>query len=227
MTLPPDHASRQSDFFSKVESDLDQQKIAEISTALYERELVLLANQGPNQIQQLRQRIAGLSHYVSRTARFLASNTVPLVLDAHNASWQTKQAAKSPARLCQAAKAADWFEQNAKVGLVVPVRIQEFDNEYIELDSIDRVNTQRAHLHLNKLGWFDFSGVSIDVQDNNARTKYRNLTLIKPNKSIVIAACCGHNWNHKGKGIPKTLSLREMLLVSGLNWNDFAKMRQI
>ena len=225
MAHSTDPASHQSDFFNAVESDTSQRTVAELCNALYERELLLLAQQGPTQTSLLRRRIAGLSHHVKRTARFLAAGSVPLELDAHNASWQAKQAAKSPARISDDDKTLEWYSQYAKVGLVVPVRVQEFDNEHIELDSIDRVQQENQTLHVNKFGWFDFSGTPVESPARFEGKAHLKLTLLKPSKTIVTAACCGHSWNHKGRISPRTLSLREILLVSTVDWRRFSDTR--
>lgn len=213
-----DHASQQTDFFQAVESDTSQRELAELCNALYERELQFLSAHGPKQINLLRRRLAGLSHHVNRTARFLVSRTTPLALDEHNASWQAKQPAKSPARNADSDVCAQWLEKHAKVGLVIPVRVQEFDNEHIELDSIDKVQLENQTLHINKFGWFDFNGNSLE----EARFAPRLINLVKPTKTIVTSACCGHSWNHKGKTLPRRLSIREMLLVSTLDWRHFS-----
>ncbi|WP_296053759.1 hypothetical protein [uncultured Alteromonas sp.] len=223
MTPPSNPASPQSDFFNAVESDTSQRTIAELCNALYERELTLIAQQGPNQTSVLRRRIAGLSHHVRRTARFLAARAVPLELDEHNASWQARQAAKNPARNHDGEKNQQWFSEHAKVGLVVPIWVQEFDNEHIELDSIDRVQTENQTLHVNKFGWFDFSGTPVESPARYESKDHITLSLVKPSKAIMTAGCCGHTWNHKGRTSPRTVTLREILLVSTLNWRKFSE----
>ncbi|GGF74687.1 hypothetical protein GCM10011338_28430 [Alteromonas lipolytica] len=193
---------------------------------MYERELLTLAQQGPNQLNLLRRKIAGLSHHVNRTARFLATGSVPLELDEHNASWQARQAAKSPARTGDEEKNLSWFSEHAKVGLVVPVRVQEFDNEHIELDSIDRVQHENQTLHVNKFGWFDFAGIPVESPARFSTNANIKLTLVKPSKAIMTAACCGHSWNHKGRISPRTLTLREIMLASTLNWRTFSETQK-
>ena len=100
-------------------------------------------------------------------------------------------------------------------GLPVPVRLLRFDEEHIELDSIDRVQPENEMVHTNKYGWFTFDGVS---QANNTDTDYM---LLKPTKAVMSAACCGHRWNHKGRLAPRTLSLRELLLSTTVKWKKF------
>lgn len=211
-------SSSQTDFFSSPQSNQDTQpEFAELCNTLYERELLYLAQQGPKQVSLMQRRLAGLTHHVKRAARYLAHNPAPIDVDSHNASWQAKQPSKSPARLHDEAKTYAWYCDYANYGLVVPVRVEQIGGEHIELDSIDRVQSQNHTVHLNKLGWFDFNGQYLD----NPKSEYDNLTLCKPSKAIMTSACCGHSWNHKGKTSPRTLSLREMLLSTTLIWPHF------
>lgn len=226
MAHSSDPASPQTDIFSTVESDTSQRTIAELCNALYERELTLIAQQAPKQTDLLCRRIGGLSYHVRRTARFLATGVLPLELDTHNASWQSKQAIKSPARTPAHDKTQAWFNHHAKIGLVIPVRVQEFDNEHIELDSIDSIQLENQLLRSNKFGWFDFRGRPTDSPIRFATKPHMTLTLLKPSKTIMTAACCGHSWNHKGRISPRTLSLREILLASTLEWGKFSATKR-
>ncbi len=208
--------SSQNDLFSSNQGLPPE--FAELCNALYERELHYLAVQGPKQISLLQRRLSGLSHHIKRAARFLAQNNVPIDVDTHNASWQAKQAKHSPARVDQNDKTSDWYQRHAQPGLVVCIRVQQLDCEHIELDAIDRVQAENQTLHLNKFGWFNFAGLSLnDSPDANAQ-----LTLQKPTKALFTAACCGHCWNHKGRVLPRTLTLRELLLSTTINWKNFA-----
>ena len=101
--------------------------------------------------------------------------------------------------------------KHASLGLVVPVRYQTPELKTIFLDSIDRVDHTYNRLHLNYRGWFTFSG------EGETGTEQ----LLKPNKRIMTAACCGHQWNHRGRINPRTLTLRELLLVATLDWKKF------
>ncbi|RDV24351.1 hypothetical protein DXV75_14115 [Alteromonas aestuariivivens] len=218
MVPGPDPLSSQTDFFANPgESVTQQPQFAELCNALYERELRYLANQGPSQPRLLKRRLSGLSHHVKRAAYFLASNSYPIDVDSHNASWQARQANRSPARTADSDKTAEWFRRYAQHGLVVCIRVQQLDNEHIELDSIDRVQTESRSLHVNKHGWFSFDGEYLDTPDS-ANTQKQ---LLKPSKPVMTAACCGHSWNHKGKISPRALTLREMLLSTQIDWKHF------
>ncbi len=221
MAQSSDNQSSQTDLFSQgVEHHTSQANFAELCNALYERELQHLAFQGPNQVSLLRRRLSGLTHHVKRAAHFLANNNAPIEIDAHNASWQSKQANKSPARTHDNQLSLNWFSQYAQHGLVVCIRVQALDNEHIELDSIDRVQPENHTLHVNKHGWFSFEGDALDAP----RQPHTTYQLLKPNKAIMTAACCGHSWNHKGKISPRALSLREMLLSSTIDWKHFRRL---
>ncbi len=218
MSSTQDPSKTQSDLFTNTSQNQGlAPEFAELCNALYERELDYLALQGPKQINLLQRRLRGLSHHIKRAARFLSRNDVPIAVDTHNASWQSKQAAKSPARNQDEEKATEWFHLHAKPGLVVCVRVQEFDNEHIELDTIDRVQTENDTLHLNKFGWFEYSGNSL----NDIPRPHTHYTLLKPTKALFTAACCGHSWSHKGRISPRALTLRELLLSTTINWKNF------
>ena len=93
--------------------------------------------------------------------------------------------------------------------------MQEQEEVTIHLDSLDQKSD--SGVHLNQNGWFDFTGKS--HADHSKM-------LLKPTKRVLKAACCGHQWRF-GKSItPRTLSLREMLLVSMVNWKDVRKINK-
>lgn len=218
MTSGTDNPSSQTDFFELSSSQTSAHPhFAELCNALYERELQQLAIQGPAQIQLLRRRLRGLSHHVRRAAYFLANNDAPIRVDSHNASWQGTQAGKCPGSSIDVDKNTDWFRKHAQHGLVVPVKVTLLDSQHIELDSIDRVLVDEHQLHLNKHGWFSFSGDQREASEAlPCQTK-----LLRPTKPIMTAACCGHTWNHSGKSSPRALTLREMLLSGTINWKTF------
>ncbi|GGW72750.1 hypothetical protein [Alteromonas halophila] len=213
MTDVSDTSADQADFFA---SSGELKHVAELCNALYERELHYLATQGPSQIALLRRRLKGLSHHIRRAAYFLASNDSPISVDVHNASWQARQAAKCPGSQTDAAKTSDWFYRHATPGLVVPVRVTELDRQHIELDSVDRVDKHAQQMHINKYGWFAFSGAPVEIREMAGES-----WVLKPTKTIMTAACCGHTWNHKGRSLPRALALREMLLSTTINWRHF------
>ncbi|MBU3004180.1 hypothetical protein [Paraglaciecola arctica] len=208
--------SQQVDIFS---DDQRQLHYAELCNALYERELASLAQQKITNVSLLQRKIAGLRHHVKRAAYSLLQKQSPLQVDIHNASWQAKQAAKCMANNYDPQKTQQWFSKDIQIGCCVAVYIKQLGCEYIELDSIDRIDLNQHKLHTNKFGWFNLDG---EFADQNYRQEdILNLRLLKPSKAIFTAACCGHKWDHKGKGQQRALSLRELLLSLSINWKTF------
>ena len=199
----------QADIFQPIAEHSD---IAELCSALYERTLIQLSQEELD-AGLLRRRLASLPFYVRHAAHgsLQAAQHSPLQLDAQNASWQAPQATACPAGTGTAQKQHAWFKQHAALGLVVPVRYETSEFKTIVLDSIDRVDSNHHRVHLNYQGWFSFSGEG----------ESPHLTLLKPTKRIMTAACCGHQWNHRGRVNPRTLTLRELLLVATLDWRQF------
>lgn len=219
----PTSDNAQSDFLSGFDvAPVADNRFSEVCNALYERELMYLSQHGPRQISLFQRRLAGLSHHIKRAARHLTDNPSPIDVDIHNGSWQAKQSGKCPANRQSFDVIEPWYATHAKPGLVVPVLIKGLDNEFIELDSIDRVQHENATLHLNKYGWFSFAGVC----ENNANPSSLSPQLLKPTKPIMAAACCGHSWNHKGKVAPRSLTLRELLLSTNINWKTFTLLTE-
>jgi hypothetical protein len=143
----------------------------------------------------------------------------PLQVDVHNASWQAKQAAKCMANNYVSQKTQQWFSNNTQIGCCVAVHVTELGCEHIELDSIDRIELSSHRVHTNKFGWFNIDGEF--AEDNFRQVDTLSLRLLKPTKAIFTAACCGHKWDHKGKGQQRALSLRELLLSLSINWKTF------
>lgn len=202
--------NQQADIFQPI---AQHGEFAELCAALYERELDQLAHVDDMPVAALQRRLASLPFYIQRAAHgcLRAAQDSPLELDIQNASWQAKQAAHCPESSGTIKSQHDWFAQHAALGLVVPVRFSTPVLKTIVLDSIDRVDAQHNRLHLNYRGWFTFSGEGESPSEQ----------LLKPNKRIMTAACCGHQWNHKGRINPRTLTLRELLLVATLDWQKF------
>ena len=198
--------------------DLRQLHFAELCNALYERELAHLSQKKLNNISLLQRQIGGLRHYVKRAAYNLLQQQTPLEIDIHNASWQARQAAKCPAKLTEISKTLDWFNRPFDIGVCVAVYVNELGIEHIELDSIDRIDLEEAQLHLNKFGWFSLDGKSLTERSD---AKKPQTQLLKPSKSVLTAACCGHSWNHKGRSQPRLLTLRELMLSFSINWQTF------
>jgi hypothetical protein len=208
--------SQQVDIFS---DDQHQLHYAELCNALYERELASLSQQKISNISLLQRKIAGLRHHVKRAAYCLLQYQSPLLVDVHNASWQAKQAAKCMANNYDTQKTQQWFSSNIQIGCCIAIHIKQLGSEHIELDSIDRIELSSHRLHTNKFGWFSIDG---EFAENNIKQDdVLSLRLLKPTKAILTAACCGHKWDHKGKGQQRALSLRELLLSLSINWKTF------
>lgn len=203
-------ANQQADIFQPLAQQGD---IAELCSALYERELQQLAQVDDLPVAALQRRLASLPHYIRHAAHGCldTAKQSPLTLDVQNASWQAPQPTKVPSSGTSTEKQAEWFGKHAALGLVVPVRYQTPEFTTIMLDSIDRVDRENRRLRLNYRGWLNFTGPGEHPQDS----------LLKPNKRIMTAASCGHQWNHKGRINPRTLTLRELLLVATLDWKKF------
>lgn len=209
--------SSQTDLFN-VTGTADEKPIyTEICNALYERELTHLSQFGPDQPAQLKRRIGALPHRIQRAAHYLSQHNTPLKVDSHNGSWQYKQPARCPGTKTDIENTRSWLSKHGTYGLPIPVHIQHYDEEHIELDSIDRVIDENETLHTNKYGWFTFEGLSLDKHQSH------NPRILKPTKTVMASACCGHRWNHKGKQAPRTLTLRELLLSTTINWKNFSR----
>jgi hypothetical protein len=212
------HNYQQIDIFA---DDQRQLHYAELCNALYERELASLSQQKISNISLLQRKIAGLRHHVKRAAYSLLQHQTPLDVDVHNASWQAKQAVKCMANNFTPEKTQLWFSSNIQIGCCIAVHVQQLGSEYIELDSIDKIELNSHRLHTNKFGWFNSDGELSEDEDEHRQTDIHNLRLLKPTKAILTAACCGHKWDHKGKGQQRALSLRELLLSLSINWKTF------
>ena len=208
--------SQQVDIFS---DDQRQLHYAELCNALYERELASLSQQKISDVGLLQRKIAGLRHHIKRAAYSLLQHQSPLQVDVHNASWQAKQAAKCMANNYVAQKTQQWFSNNIQIGCSVAVHVEQLGCEHIELDSIDRIDLSGNRLHTNKFGWFNIDGEF--AEDVYTKVGVLSLRLLKPSKAILTAACCGHKWDHKGKGQQRAISLRELLLSLSINWKTF------
>jgi hypothetical protein len=211
--------TQQVDIFS---DDQRQLHYAELCNALYERELASLSQQKISNINLLQRKIAGLRHHVKRAAYSLLQHQSPLQVDVHNASWQAKQAAKCMANSSIAQKTRQWFSSDIQIGCSIAIHIKQLGCEHIELDSIDRISKTELgsdRVHTNKFGWFTIDGEF--AEDSYKQSDILSLRLLKPTKAILTAACCGHVWDHKGKGQQHALSLRELLLSLSINWKTF------
>lgn len=208
----------QSDIFQQ---SGNHQEFAELCNALYERELLVLAEDDEIVLPRLRSKLKSLSYYIRRAAEGMMAADPPLEMDIHNASWSTKQANQCPALKPTAQDVASWLNINAHPGVPVVVHVQEFGRQYLVLDCINLVQKSQQKLMLNRFGWFSFQGESLEGEEQI------EIRLVKPSKTTIGAACCGHVWGHKGKLSPRTLPLREILLTAIINWRNFAKPKTI
>lgn len=216
-----------------------QDQFAELCAALYERTLHDLSWNGPDNAIFLKRRLASLPYYVKRAAHALlnmqhvaSTGSNSLRLDIQNASWHSRQAAKPPSGLAiaggqmtedAATKLHKWLQLYLALGLVLPVQAEEDKLHSVFLDSVDRVDSDAQNwsgpaLHLNRFGWFSFDGMPLEGQ---------SAILLKPTRTSIRAACCGHQWSAAGRKAPRTLSLREVLLATTLNWPAFTSVRAL
>lgn len=209
-------SSKQVDIFS---DDQRQLHFAELCNALYERELTSLSQQKINNVSLLQRKLGGLKHHVKRAADSLLQKESHLKIDIHNASWQGKQAAKCMADKVDADNTEQWYFDNVQIGRSIPIHVDTLGAEHIELDSIDRIDLDLGKLHANKFGWFAFNGTFLE--DSPRQLDILGVKLLKPNKAVFTAACCGHHWNHRGKSQPRALSLRELMLSLTIDWKTF------
>ena len=208
-----DAATNQSHFW---QVSRDNQTYTELCNALYERELLRLSQLSTEQLLRLPNRLASLPFYIRRAASNIVQQRSELQLDSQNASWYSKQAGSCPARKQQAAPIDTFYQKYAKPGLIVPLYITRLTHEQIVLDSVDEVDVEGLRLHCNEHGWFAMAGWPQEP-DNQQKL------LLKPSKTVFVAVCCGHQWRNQERKLPRLLSLREMLLASRLNWQNFAK----
>lgn len=222
----------QSEIFNPIGFD---SQFAELCNALYASELLQLSELEPNHpeggdIRLLRRRLGSLSYYVQRAAHALlvsaANSNQALQLDVHSGNWLAKQKPQPPKLLpvpadtlaTEKQKLASWLTVNAKLALPLPVYSESSGVIRICLDSVDEVDMENRRLHLNQWGWFDFQGVS--KEDSQLR-------LLLPDKASMSAACCGHQWNAKGRIQPYSLSLRTKLLSATIVWPKFTMVGKL
>lgn len=211
----------------------------EICTALYEREIISLAHGEIKNLSLLKRRMGGLPYHVKAIARYMvhnqtSPNPTPLEVDTHNGSWLAKQMAKCPGinHLDDTDKRKTWYKKHAEYGLVVPVLVLSIEGSHIELDSIDMASQDNTQLHLNKSGWFSNNGDIIQSDTHSEKSSptsplsIEKRILLRPVKTIMSAACCGHMWGFKAKRTPRALTLREMRLSTQINWKNFSILKK-
>lgn len=184
-------------------------QFAELCNALYERELLLLANTKLDNAEALKSRMQSLPYYVQKAAHAMVSKESPLTLDTQNATWSTKQSRAMPLAGQSLEDVAHWYNANTlQMGLVVPVK----SGERIMLDCIDRIDSETKRFRTNCHGWFVVDELIAE-----------NTGLLKPTKKVMMASCAGHAWNEKGPCQPVMPSLRELLLSCSINWQNLKK----
>ncbi|NMP17659.1 hypothetical protein [Thalassotalea sp. Y01] len=188
-------------------------QFSELCSALYEREIQLLANQPKDFAQSIQARLKSLPHYIKQTAGSMLASETPLGLDLQNASWSEKQSHKLPLTGQSEQQVSQWYRKAAlPLGLVVPVLLNEDGVQRIAIDCIDRVDTEQQRIRLNYSGWFELEPVPVN--------KDSRFTLLKPCKKAFAAACSGHQWRDVARTQPHPLSLRELLLSCQINWQN-------
>ncbi len=193
-------------------SEQQSSDFAELSNALYERELQLLSNLEDVSIGFIQGRLKSLPYYIKRTAGSMMKAETPLDLDIQNASWSAKQNAHMPLSDQNDDIVNQWYvKTELQHGLVIPILL---DN-HIALDCIDRVDVEDSRFRTNAHGWFSY-GELTHFNENQ-------FTLLKPTKRVMTAACAGHSWVNDHKSIPVMPTLRELLLSCTINWSNFKK----
>jgi len=187
---------------------------SELCNALYEREIKLLAHNDSQSADSLKNKLVSLPYYIKRAAHSMSQCKTPLDLDPQNASWSAKQSAKVPISDQSDEKINTWYESHEiKLGLVVPI----FLGDRIALDCIDRVDKVNGRYRTNFYGW---NSTLSDNESNNVR-------LLRPNKKVMVAACCGHIWQDNKRARPSILNLRELLLSCQIDWKSFHRLPQV
>ncbi len=203
--------TEQTSLWQKEQQSID---FAELCTALYERELGLLAKMSISSAPALQARLKSLPYYVKRTAHLMLKTQTPLVLDVQNATWSAKQGKHMPLNDQEFESVNKWYlSAHLTHGLVVPIACES----YIALDSIDRIDKDNHRFRTNAHGWFSLQNLNkrLDTQDQ--------IKLLKPNKRVMTAACSGHSWLNDHKTNPVIPSLRELLLSCAINWRNFKR----
>lgn len=184
-------------------------QFAELCNALYERELVSLANLSTDNASAIQGRLRSLPYYVQKAAHAMVNADTPLELDAQNGLWSTKQSRNMPLSGQVGEDIWHWYQSNQiQPGLVVPIK----EHNHIVLDCIDRIDVEKDRFRTNAHGWFS--------AEQLAGNTYQ---LLKPTKKVMMASCAGHTWQENGPCRPIIPSLRELLLSCTINWTNLKK----
>lgn len=200
---------------------------AELSNALYDKSVLELSETRNLNVQLLQKRLSSLTYHVNLATEKLLNCNSPLELDVHNGSWQATQSSVCKADKVEPQATQEWLQKYIEIGLNLPVYVVHNRIEFIELDAVDKIDADNLKLRLNKHGWFYFDGSPTSEQSpRNEQELYLKRQILKPNKSLLTAASCGHCWNYKGgKTNPRRLSLRELLLSTGINWKNYRLLK--
>lgn len=180
----------------------------ELCNAFYAREVVRLSRESDH--KRLRRLLASLPYYIERASEHILRGNSPLQLDGQNGCWIAKQSNKFPC--LDKEKNNRFYAKKSFPGFILPLAVHHDGELVIKIDCLDQVYKDK--IHCNEHGWFDLSGQALDNQ-----TAY----ILKPTKSVMTAACCGHRWRQGKRATPRLLSLREMLLAARINWLNFTK----
>ncbi len=201
---------------------------AEVCNALYERELSQLVKADLTTVKAMQSRLKSLPHYIKRTASLMTqvqhglqkSGKAPLNLDVQNAHWTAKQSKTIPIAGQELVDVWQWYQSfTLPLGLVIPIWV----GERIRLDSIDSIDTNKQRIRCNAFGWFDQNSLQKKLSFGEYSLTSQKIQLLKPNKKVMVAACAGHRWQNQKPSSPILLTLRELLLSCGINWQNFKK----
>ena len=193
---------------------------AEVCNALYERELNQLVHADLSTVKAMQSRLKSLPHYIKRTAYLMTQAQSPLTLDQQNAHWSAKQSKSMPLKGQDVDEVWGWYQSFIQpLGLVLPVWV----GERIVLDSIDRIDNDKQRIRTNAFGWFDQNSIQKILFKGDACLDQQKIQLLKPNKKVMMAACTGQRWQNQKVTSPVLLTLRELLLSCGINWQNFKK----
>lgn len=195
----------QSDLLVKGENHL---AYIELCNAFYAREVVRLSRESDH--NRLRKLLASLPYYIERASEHILQGNSPLQLDGQNGCWIAKQSRKFPC--LDKEKNSRFYTKKSFPGFILPLAVLNKGELVVKIDCLDQVYKDK--IHCNEHGWFDLSGQQLDSQ---------SAYILKPTKSVMTAACCGHRWREGKRVTPRLLSLREMLLAARINWHNFAK----
>ncbi|CCQ09562.1 hypothetical protein PALB_4030 [Pseudoalteromonas luteoviolacea B = ATCC 29581] len=192
------------------QNEAERLAFAELANVFYAREIKHLSDL--TDLARMQRLLKSLPVYVERAARHIIQGDIPIPLDTQNACWLSP-VRKQP--LIESQKNTEFFARYGTLGLVVPILYKDAVYCQLFMDSLDQV--RENSVHCNQYGWFNFDGQHCENE---------HLSLLKPTKAIMTAACCGHQWKLGKPFAPRLLTLRDMLLASSINWGDVKKTKR-